>query len=90
MNGFHAFPDKSKAFDETARVLKKGGFFCGCFYIRGERRLTDCMVRSLYVNKGWFTPPFFSLDELRNRPEILYREVLLDHVKSIAYFRCVK
>jgi ubiquinone/menaquinone biosynthesis C-methylase UbiE len=25
MNGFHAFPDKEKAFSETARVIKKGG-----------------------------------------------------------------
>ncbi len=27
MNGFHAFPDKDKAFKETFRVLKKGGSF---------------------------------------------------------------
>ena len=25
MNGFHAFPDKKKAFRETHRVLKPGG-----------------------------------------------------------------
>ena len=31
MNGFHAFPDKEKAFSETFRVLKKEGKFCGCF-----------------------------------------------------------
>jgi len=34
MNGFHAFPNKDIAFKETVRVLKKGGIFCGCFYIR--------------------------------------------------------
>ena len=27
MNGFHAFPDKKKAFRETYRVLKPGGRF---------------------------------------------------------------
>lgn len=27
MNGFHAFPDKQKAFIETHRVLKSGGSF---------------------------------------------------------------
>lgn len=27
MNGFHAFPDKEKAFAETYRVLRKGIFF---------------------------------------------------------------
>ena len=33
MNGFHAFPDKKRAFHETRRVLKKGGSFIACFYI---------------------------------------------------------
>lgn len=27
MNKFHAFPDKMKAFEETARVIKQGGYF---------------------------------------------------------------
>lgn len=36
LNGFHAFPDKDRAFSETCRVLKPGGVFCGCFYIAGE------------------------------------------------------
>ena len=34
MNGFHAFPDKQKAFREIWRVLKPGGDFIACFYIR--------------------------------------------------------
>ena len=34
MNGFHAFPDKKKAFSETWRVLKSGGDFIACFYIK--------------------------------------------------------
>lgn len=29
LNGFHAFPNKDAAFQETFRVLKKGGIFCG-------------------------------------------------------------
>ena len=33
MNGFHAFPDKHKAFHEIWRVLKPGGDFIACFYI---------------------------------------------------------
>ena len=41
LNGFHAFPDKEAAYRETYRVLKKGGTFCGCFYIQGECGRTD-------------------------------------------------
>ena len=41
LNGFHAFPNKEAAYRETCRVLKKGGVFCGCFYIRGGCRRTD-------------------------------------------------
>ena len=90
MNGFHAFPDKQKAFAETKRVLKKGGVFCGCFFIRGQRRLTDFAIRTVYVQKGWFTPPFMTLRELGQQLEGNYSKVFLNHVKSIAYFRCVK
>lgn len=38
MNGFHAFPDKQKAFRETCRVLKSGGDFIACFYIKGKSK----------------------------------------------------
>ena len=44
MNGFHAFPDKQKAFHEIWRVLKPGGNFIACFYIRGKSQRTDCLV----------------------------------------------
>ena len=37
MNGFHAFPDKQKAFHEIWRVLKPGGNFIACFYIRRRK-----------------------------------------------------
>ncbi len=90
MNGFHAFPNKQKAFEETDRVLKKGGIFCGCFYIRGQRRITDIAVCSIYDAKGWFTPPFLTLEELRGILKERYCEVRLEHVKSIACFHCVK
>lgn len=58
MNGFHAFPDKKKAFQETWRVLKPGGTFIGCFYIRGKSKRTDWLVNHILSKKGWFTPPF--------------------------------
>ena len=41
MNGFHAFPDKQKAFHEIWRVLKPGGDFIACFYIRGKSQRTE-------------------------------------------------
>ena len=46
MNGFHAFPDKQKAFGETCCVLKPGGTFIACFYIWGKSRRTDWLVKT--------------------------------------------
>lgn len=65
MNGFHAFPDKQKAFGEIWRVLKNGGDFIACFYIRGKSKRTDWLVRNILAKKGWFTPPFQTEEELR-------------------------
>ena len=41
MNGFHAFPDKKKAFSETHRVLKKGGSFISMKGPDGENELAQ-------------------------------------------------
>ncbi len=90
MNGFHAFPEKEKAFSETARVLKKGGVFTGCFYVKGEKRTTDLVVSQVLARKGWFTPPFMTKSELKEKLESYYSFVDLESEKSIAWFRCVK
>ncbi len=90
MNGFHAFPDKKKAFLETARVLKKGGSFIGCFYIRGRSKRTDWLVRRILTGKGWFTPPFLTEDNLRRILRRFYSEIDCHTDGSIAYFRCKK
>ena len=90
MNGFHAFPDKEKAFSETARVLKPGGAFIGCFYIRGKSKITDWLVNNILSKKGWFTPPFQTEEELRRRLTQLYGRVELDTDGSIVCFNCVK
>lgn len=86
LNGFHAFPDKDAAYRETYRVLKKGGTFCGCFYIRGGCKRTDWFVKKLYVPKGFFTPPFETEDSLRRRLQGMYEDVSVTTVEGIGCF----
>ena len=90
LNGFHAFPDKDRAFSETCRVLKKGGVFCGCFYIAGEFLRTDWFVQHMYVPKGFFTPPFETKESLTKRLRSLYTQVEVHTVRAEGIFRCVK
>ena len=90
LNGFHAFPDKEKAYSETYRVLKKDGIFCGCFYAQGLNRHTDGWIRRLYVPKGFFTPPFETRESLEKRLKGMYGEVKVSNVQSIVIFQCRK
>ena len=86
LNGFHAFPDKEAAYAETFRVLKRGGVFCGCFYVKGENRRTDWFVDKLYTPKGFFTPPYETAGSLRARLERMYEQVNVDTVEAMASF----
>ena len=86
LNGFHAFPDKEAAYRETYRVLKKGGAFCGCFYIQGGCKRTDWFINKLYVPKGFFTPPFETEDSLRRRLQGMYEDVSVTAVEGIGCF----
>ena len=90
LNGFHAFPDKSAAYRETFRVLKPGGTFCGCFYIKGGCARTDWFIRHLYQPKGFFTPPYETEASLRARLEDMYGKVEVSRVEGMGCFKCVK
>ncbi len=90
LNGFHAFPDKKAAYRETYRVLKPGGTFCGCFYVKGQNRRTDFFIDKLYRPLGYFTPPFETRQSLAARLKTMYRSVSVECFESIACFTCVK
>lgn len=91
MSGFQAFPEKEKAFAEIFRVLKPSGYFCGCFYIRGERLLADCFVKMVMEKKGFFRPPYDTFTEAAKRLRDMYGDqVLIEKMASACYFRCVK
>ena len=90
IDGLHAFPDKSAAYNEIFRVIKPGGIFCGCMYVKGENRRTDFFVENFCNRVGVFTPPHETLKSLESRLKSFYKRVEISNVKSFAGFTCQK
>ena len=90
LNGFHAFPNKEAAYCEVFRVLKPGGIFCGCFYVKGENKRSDWFVDKIYTPKGYFTPPYETAGSLEMRLKGMYRKAEVKTVEGMAAFRCRK
>lgn len=90
IDGFHVFPDKAAAWSETWRVLRNGGIFCGCMYVKEQNSRTDFFVEKFCERQGFFSPPYETLSSLQNRLNNLYVRVSVTHVESFAGFVCIK
>ncbi|MBE8950124.1 MAG: class I SAM-dependent methyltransferase [Quinella sp. 3Q1] len=90
VNGFHVFPDKISAWAETHRVLRRGGIFCGCMYVKGENRRTDIFVNQFCDRQGFFSPPHETLASLEKLLSDRYSRVEITNVESFAGFVCIK
>ena len=90
INGFHAFPEKNSAWSETYRVLKRGGIFCGCMYVKGENNRTDIFVKQFCDRQGFFSPPHETLSSLQKILSERYSRAEISHVGSFAGFVCRK
>ena len=90
MNGLHVFPDKTMAYAEILRTLKPGGELLACFYIAGEQKVADWLARTVMTRMGWFTPPFDTVETLKQRLEPNY-DIVDFHVEgAMVYFRARK
>ena len=90
VNGFHVFPDKNSAWAETYRVLKRGGIFCGCMYVKGENSQTDFFAEKFCDRQGFFCPPHETLSSLQEKLVQKYSRAEVSHVESFAGFVCIK
>ena len=90
MNGLHVFPDKDKAYAEILRTLKPGGELRACFYVAGEQKTADWLAKTVMTRMGWFTPPFDTASDVRQRLEPHY-DILDFHVEgAMLYYRAKK
>ena len=91
MNGFHAFPDKQKAFHEIWRVLKPGGEFHCLLLYQGKIETDRLAGKKIFLQrKGGFLHRFQTEKELRDILQKIYKETDIHVDGSMVYFHCVK
>jgi ubiquinone/menaquinone biosynthesis C-methylase UbiE/uncharacterized protein YbaR (Trm112 family) len=89
MNGWHAFADKHRTTAEMKRVLCKDGRLVACGYVKGASRRSDWFVRHFGVRNGFFTPPFFTFDNMAGEfPGFTITRTGSD--KSVAWFEAIR
>jgi SAM-dependent methyltransferase len=64
MAGLHAFRDKHGAINEMRRVVREQGTLLVDCYVRGIRRRADWIIRHVLARRGFFSPPFLSIDDI--------------------------
>jgi len=89
MNGLHVFPDKQRAIAEMRRVLRPEGSLVACCYMKGGTRRGDWLVKHYAVRKGFFNPPFLTVDDIGSYLDgfMIRRR---GNVKSGIYFEAVR
>lgn len=90
MNGLHVFRNKPKAYAEMTRVLKPGGLFLGCFYVRGECKRSDFVVNAVLARRGWFTPPFQTKSEVVATLRQHFSTAEVYSEKAMLWFCCMR
>ncbi|MCM1561538.1 MAG: hypothetical protein NC123_18680 [Butyrivibrio sp.] len=50
----------------------------------------DWFIEKLYTPKGFFTPPYKTVESLRGRLKSMYRKAEVKSVEGMAVFRCRK
>lgn len=91
MSGFQVFPDNNKALSEIYRVMAPEAHFCGCFYVKGERKIADLFAHYILDRKGLFNPPHWTLQEALTALETYFGTNVHYHLNSsILIFDCIK
>ncbi|MGP1415655.1 MAG: class I SAM-dependent methyltransferase [Treponema sp.] len=89
MNGYQCFPDKDGALSEIKRVLKTGGLFIGCTYVKGVYASSDFLV-SIYDRKGIMSGPHENLEELKEHFSRYFTLSKYVSYKNTFSFTCIK